>query len=71
MQSIHSKEYKQLIGKLTEARKRAGLTQVEVAKKLKKPQSYISKVENCQRRLDAFELKQLANLYGIKPSEVL
>lgn len=71
MQSIHSDEYKQLITKLIAARKKAGLTQVEVSEKLNKPQSFVSKVENCQRRLDAVELKQITNLYGIEPSEIL
>lgn len=71
MQSTHSEEYKELISKIIEARKRAGLTQVEVSEKLHKPQSYVSKIENNQRRLDAVELKQLTNLYGIKLSEIL
>jgi len=71
MQSIHSEEYKQIIDKLIKARRNADLTQIEVSEKLNKPQSYISKVENCQRRLDAVELKHLAALYGIEASEIL
>jgi len=61
--SIHSNEYKSLVKKLREARLEIGLTQGEAAKKLKKPQSYISKVENGEQRLDIIEMKRLANLY--------
>jgi transcriptional regulator with XRE-family HTH domain len=71
MTSIHSKEYKELIKRLVKARKEAGLTQKEVAKKLKQHQSYISKIETCQRRVDVLELKKLAKTYKIQISEIL
>lgn len=71
MQSIHSKEYRQLIKKLVKARKAAQLTQIEVSEKLNKPQSYVSKVENCQRRLDAIELREMADIYGLKTEDIL
>ncbi len=61
--SIHSNEYKTLVKKLKEARLEAGLTQGGVAKKLKRPQSYISKVENGEQRIDVVEMKKFANLY--------
>lgn len=37
--------------------------QAEVAKKLGKPQSFVSKVERGERRLDVAELKQFADMY--------
>ena len=40
-----------------------GLTQVQVAKKLGKPQSYVSKVESNERRIDVIELKTFAKIY--------
>ena len=35
-----------------------------VSLRLGKPQSYISKIENCQRRVDVLELKAFAIVYG-------
>jgi len=61
--SIYSKEYKNVIKKLKEARFEVGLKQEEVAKKLKKHQSYVSKVEMGERRIDIIELKELAKIY--------
>jgi transcriptional regulator with XRE-family HTH domain len=62
--SIYLKEYKNIIEKLKTARVNAGLKQEEVAVKLKKPQSYISKIERGERRVDIIELKELAKFYN-------
>lgn len=64
-ESIHSKEYKEFIQKLVAARLQAGLTQVQVGQKLNKPQSYISKIERTERRIDIIELKQLLRIYKV------
>jgi len=48
---------------LRKARKDAGLTQVEVARTLSRPQSFISKVESGERRVDFVELQYFAKLY--------
>ena len=69
--SIHSSEYKTVIKKLREAREAAGLTQAEAAEKLGKPQSYISKIERGERRLDIVELQTLAKLFNVKSSELI
>jgi len=61
--SIYSKEYKNIIERLKTARLDAGLKQEDVASKLKKPQSYVSKIERGERRVDAAELKDLARIY--------
>lgn len=61
--SIYSKEYKTIIERLKIARLEARLKQEDAASKLKKPQSYISKIERGERRVDAAELKELAKLY--------
>jgi transcriptional regulator with XRE-family HTH domain len=44
---------------------RAGLTQTEAARRLGKPQSYVSKCESGERRVDVVELKALARIYGV------
>ncbi|MEX2437426.1 MAG: helix-turn-helix transcriptional regulator [Candidatus Paceibacterota bacterium] len=61
--SIHTKEYAYFVEKLRKARQEAGLTQVQVAKKLKRPQSYISNVESGQQRVDVVELQKFAKMY--------
>ena len=50
-------------GRLKQARADAGLTQVEVAMKLRRPQSFVSKIESGERRVDVVELSELAKLY--------
>ncbi len=61
--SIFSKDYKDIIERLKKARIDAGFTQQEVAEKLDKPQSFISKIESGERRLDVAEVKKFANVY--------
>jgi transcriptional regulator with XRE-family HTH domain len=56
--------YERLRLKLKEARMAANLTQVEVARLLGRPQSFVSKVETRERRVDFIELQVLARIYG-------
>ena len=56
MRSIHDPRYQDLIQKLIELRESKNVTQVELAQRLGKPQSYVSKVEILERRLDVIEL---------------
>jgi transcriptional regulator with XRE-family HTH domain len=62
--TIWTKEYAEFIKKLRQARTDAGFKQIEVAKKLKRPQSYVSRVESGAYRLDIIEVKMFAKLYG-------
>ena len=61
--SIFTKDYKEIINRLKQARIDAGLSQQAVADKLGKPQSYLSKIESGERRLDVAELKKLSEVY--------
>ncbi|MBI2458971.1 MAG: helix-turn-helix transcriptional regulator [Parcubacteria group bacterium] len=61
--TIRTSEYQRVIGLLKQARLDAGLTQKEVSEKTKKPQSYVSKVEAGEQRIDIIELKNFAGLY--------
>ena len=56
MSSIHDVRYQKLILNLIQIRESKDMTQVELSIILKKPQSYIAKVENLDRRLDVIEL---------------
>ena len=61
----YQKKYERFLQRLREARKQAGLTQLETGARLKKPQSFISKCESGERRVDIVELSALADLYGV------
>jgi len=61
--AIYEKEHQIIVERLKQARLDAGLGQVEVAKKLGKMQSYVSKIESGQRRFDVLQLKDFAQIY--------
>ncbi len=56
---------------LIAARVDARQTQAAVAERLGRPQSYVAKVERCERRLDVVELLYLAKAIGIDPMPLL
>ena len=60
--TIHLLEYKKICKTLKDQRLKLDLTQIDVAKKLKKPQSYVSKYESCERRLDILEIKKIIKI---------
>lgn len=61
--SIFSKDHTYLVNQLRKARQEAGLKQKDVALKLYRTQSYVSKIESGQRRIDIVQLKKLAKIY--------
>src|SRR3989338_2238312 len=62
--AIYTKDHNAIVERLKKARIEAGLGQVEVAKKLGKTQSYLSKIESGQRRFDVLQLKEFAKIYN-------
>ncbi|WP_427772380.1 helix-turn-helix domain-containing protein [Comamonas thiooxydans] len=62
---LHRWQYETFREMLVVARKAAGLTQVEVAQRLDKPQSFVSKYEHGERRLDFTEFVELADILSI------
>lgn len=56
---------------LIEARKAAGLTQSELADIIRKRQTFVSKYERGERRLDVLELIQIARCLGIDPHAII
>jgi transcriptional regulator with XRE-family HTH domain len=63
MAPVHDPEYQSMLRRLRDAREAMKLTQVQVAERLGKPQSYVSKVESGERRIDPVELARLAEIY--------
>ena len=61
--TIYSKDHKFLVEQLKKARIEVGLDQEKVAKLLGKTQSFISKIEAGQRRIDVVQLKEFAQIY--------
>ena len=61
--AIYSKDHKYIVEQLKKAREEACLEQAQVAKTLGKTQSYVSKIESGQRRIDVVVLKEFAKIY--------
>lgn len=67
----HRREYRALIGALKEARLAAGLTQIDLAHHLKATQSFVSKVERGERRIDVIEFAEFCYAMGADPTRLL
>jgi transcriptional regulator with XRE-family HTH domain len=69
--SLHDPRYKRVIDLFIEVRKDAGLTQRDVAARLKTTPSYVGKLESRQRRVDIIELVDILDAIGVKPSKFI
>lgn len=69
--SLHSPEHVAFCDLMIKARKKAGLTQHEVAKRLKRPQSFIAKYEGGERRIDVVEFLAITRAIGADPVMIL
>ena len=69
--SIYSKRYNALRDALIAARKAARVTQQQLADSLEKPQSFVAKYENGERRLDMAEFMTIAEKLGVDPLSIL
>lgn len=69
--SVHTKAYQVLRERLVAARHGAGLTQTELAKKLKRPQSFVAKYENGERRVDLVEFLEIAAILGVDSRKIM
>jgi transcriptional regulator with XRE-family HTH domain len=63
--------YKKFRELLVEVRKTAGLTQTELSQRLRRPQSFVSKYERGERRLDVVEFCEVAKALGVNPVKLL
>jgi len=69
--SVFTEEYERFRQMLIAARRSRALTQVDVAERLGKPQSFVSKYERGERRLDVVEFLEVAKAIGIDPKAVI
>jgi transcriptional regulator with XRE-family HTH domain len=63
--SIYSKNYAIFLRHLRLARKRAGLTQAELAERLRESQSFVSKCERGERRIDLVETREFCRALNL------
>ncbi len=71
MKSIYTDDYINIISVLRVIRINKNITQAEMAKLLNTTQSFVSKVENRERRLDVIELLSWIDALGVSVSDVL
>ena len=71
MASLYPDEYRRLVASIVAARKNAGMTQSDLAKALGRPQSFVSKYESGERRLDPIEFVRISQLLKADPFDVL
>jgi transcriptional regulator with XRE-family HTH domain len=69
--TLRSRRHEALRAFLVERRKKAGLTQAAVAKRLGRWQSFVAFVESGQRRIDVVEFLDLAKAIGFDPREAI
>ncbi|MFN3828121.1 MAG: helix-turn-helix domain-containing protein [Micavibrio sp.] len=71
MKSLQNPKYRRLLEELAKARKQANITQKELAAALKKPQSYVSKYEGAERRIDVMELIDICEVLNVDYKRIL
>jgi transcriptional regulator with XRE-family HTH domain len=69
--TVYTAAYGRMLSRLVKTRKSAGLHQAELAEKLGRPQSFVSKVENGERRIDVVELIAICIALGVDPGDVM
>jgi transcriptional regulator with XRE-family HTH domain len=69
--SVFLHSYGVLTQCLTDARTAANVTQVELAERLGRPQSFVAKVEGGDRRLDVIEFLQIAVALNVDPEPII
>ena len=68
---VYRAQYQALCASLVAARTEAGLTQEQLARRLQKPQSFVSKYERGERRLDVVEFVAVARAIGVDPCDII
>jgi transcriptional regulator with XRE-family HTH domain len=69
--SVHSAGQIAFCELMVKARKAAGLTQHELAKRLRRPQSFVAKYEGGERRVDVVEFVEICKAIEADPNKLL
>ena len=69
--TIGSKRQRHLVDLLVKKREAKGLTQTELAKKLRQHQSFVARLESGQRRVDIIELLDIADALEFDPAKLI
>ena len=62
--TIHRSEYQLIRDMIRQARESAGMTQIELSKLLERSQTFVSNLEQSDRRIDVLELREVCGLLG-------
>ena len=68
--TLRSKGHRTLIDILVESREQAGLTQRDLAARLKRPHSFIGRIEAGERRVDVIEFIEIVRVMGFDPEHL-
>lgn len=68
--ALFSDRYKVVVAELAAIRRDVDVTQAELASRLKRPQSFVSKIERSERRIDVAEFFEWAEALGIAPEDL-
>lgn len=71
MKQLRSPKHRTLIGAIVGARKAAGLTQRQLAAKLKRSNSFVWKLEAGERQLNVLEFIEIARVLNVKASALM
>ena len=71
VKSLRTAGHRRLIELLVQARKRAGVTQAQLARSLSQHQSFVSKIESGERRLDVIELMRICRALDVSASKLV
>ena len=71
MRSLHTKPYQAFVAVMVLARQEADMSQHELARRIGKPQSFVSKYERRERRLDVAEFIKVARALGLDPAKLI
>ncbi len=68
--TLRGRGHQTLIQILVQARKKAGMTQRDLAARIKRPHSFVGRTEAGERRVDVIEFIEIARVLGADPREL-